>query len=369
MNYQLPDIKKASVATKKVFVTTDLDVPLSDRREIEDDTRLRAGLPTVEYLLGRRARIIVGGKLGRPGGKVDRDLSLEPVARWYTKQERCIRYHLRFKNTREKIGDLDGWELSDNFFVLENLRFYPGEEKNDLDFSKKLAGLADIYVNDAFALSHRNNASVVGIPNLLPHFAGLHLQEEVKNLSAVLDSPKRPLAVVIGGKKMETKLPLVKKMLEIADHVLVGGKLAQEIKEFLARNNGDIRNYRARLIIGDSNKELSDITAESIKEFMRVIHQAEMVVWNGSMGIIDKKSGVKSQESKVMEDTEKGTRELAHAIVESKAYKVVGGGDTVEYLQRIGLVSKFDFVSTGGGAMLAFLSGEKLPGLEALLDK
>lgn len=341
---KLPDIKNVNLKGKRVFVRADLDVPLSEFRVIEDETRLVAGMPTIQYLLEKGARVIVGGHLGRPRG-FDKNLSLEPVAKWFSIKYKVL--SIKYK----KLEDFDGWEIGENLFLLENLRFYEGEEKNDPEFAQKLAKLADIYVNDAFAMCHRNHASIVGVPSLLSHYAGLRLQKEVEELSNILEKPKRPLVVIIGGQKIETKLPLIEKMEKFADFVLVGGKIAQEAKKVKA-------NLNKKVIVADSNQEGTDITEESLNQFLSVIKNAKTIVWNGPLGRIGAQ--------KV--DSERGTKELAKAIAQSSAYKVIGGGDTTEFVKRIGLFDKFDFVSTGGGAMLTFLSGEKLPGLEALIN-
>lgn len=355
---KLPSLRDIDVAGKRVFVRADLDVPLAQQptannkqTTIEDDTRLKAAMPTIEYLLQQGATVIVGGHLGRPhnarasrgkSNSVDEHSSLGPVARWLS--ERFKIYDARFK----KIGDLDGWQISDNLWLLENLRFYDGEEENDPEFAKKLASLADVYVNDAFSVAHRAHASVIGLARLLPHYAGLRLTKEVEVLSQVLENTKRPLVVIIGGAKVETKLPLVEKMRKFADYVLIGGKLPQQ------HSLQNIKNEK--LIIADLIEEGTDITKESVDRFLQAIEKAATIVWNGPLGLIHKDAI----------DTEKGTREVAAAIAQSSAYKIVGGGDTIDYLQRLGIIDKFDFVSMGGGAMLAFLSGKKLPGIEAL---
>lgn len=339
---QLPLLKNADVKGKTVFLRADLDVPLVNGR-IEDDTRLLAAIPTIEYLLKNNAKIIIAGHLGRPKG-IDKSLSLEPVAHWFS-----IKYKaLSIK--QGKRGEFDGWEIGLNIFLLENLRFYEGEEKNDPEFVKKLASLAEIYVNDAFTTSHRNHASIVGVPAFLPHFAGFHLEKEITNLSKAMENPKRPMVVVIGGVKVETKLPLIEKMLTIADFVLVGGKIAQEPEVKKIQN--------AKLFVASLTDDGNDISPESIGKFIDIINKAEMIVWNGPLGLI-KADNI---------DTEKGTREIAKAITKSNAYKIVGGGDTLDYLRQLGIIAQFDFVSIGGGAMLSFLSGEKLPGIEALLQ-
>jgi phosphoglycerate kinase len=349
-------LKNAKINGKRVFLRLDLDVPLVDGK-IDDDTRLISAIPTIEYLLKQNAKVIIAGHLGRPKG-IDKNLSLEPVADWFASK-------LKIGNWKLKITTLSGfmgWEIGPNVFLLENLRFYEGEEKNDLEFSKKLASLAQVYVNDAFAMCHRSHASVVGITHFLPHFAGLHLEKEFTNLTQAIKNPKRPLVVIIGGKKIETKLPLVEKMHRIADYVLVGGKIADETRILVKVQHEKILGPKAVLLVADLTPDGLDITEKDAENFLQVINLAKTVIWNGSMGVTSQKSKVKSQKS----DTEKGTRLIAQGIIKSGAYAIAGGGDTVEYLNKLKIADKFSFVSTGGGAMLSLLSGEKLPGLVAL---
>lgn len=353
---KLPLLKNADVNSKTVFLRADLNVPLTEHEtsntkneiKILDDTRLIAVLPTIEYLLKNGAKVILASHLGRPVG-TDKSLSLTPVARWFS-----IKYKT-LSNKYAKIGEFDGWEITLKLFLLENLRFHDGEEKNDLAFSKRLAHLADLYINDAFAMSHRCHASIVGITHFLPHFAGFQLEKEIENLSRAIDHPKRPLVVVIGGKKIETKLPIVSKMHKIADYVLVGGKIAEESLIFLQLRHKKTVGKKSVLVVADLTPDGSGITEKSLSNFLDIISLSKTVIWNGSMGIIAEN-----------EDQFQATRKIAEAIIKSKAFSVVGGGDTVEFLNRVKLIDKFSFVSTGGGAMLAFLSGEKLPGLEAL---
>jgi phosphoglycerate kinase len=345
-------LKNADVKNKKVFLRVDLDVPVIGGK-IEDDTRLISAIPTIEYLIKQGAKIIIAGHLGRPKG-IDRTFSLEPVAKWFQKQFLISNFQF------SKRGEFEGWEIGESIFLLENLRFNEGEEKNDPEFSKKLATLAEVYVNDAFAMCHRNHASIVGITKFLPHFAGLHLQEEIEVLSEVLKNPKRPLVVIIGGAKIETKLPLVEKMHHIADYVLVGGKIVEETKILIKVQHEKITGQKAVLLVADTVTDNSDITPKDAENFLQIIGLAKTIVWNGSMGIVGGKS-----ESLV---SEKGSKMIAEGILQTKAYSVVGGGDTLEYLNKLGILNKFSFASTGGGAMLNFLSGEKLPGVEALAD-
>lgn len=347
----LPDIRTADVENKTVLVRLDTDVPV-ENGQITDDSRLKAGLATVASVLDRGGKIVILGHLGRPDGEVVSALSLAPVAKWFAEKLRVGSEKLEVI----KFGDFDGWKLHENVSVLENLRFYSGEEKNDPEFAIQLAKLGQVYTNDSFAVSHREHCSVVGIATLLPHFAGVRLQEEVSVLDGLLNNPKRPMVVVIGGAKMETKLPLITTMEKIADHVLVGGKIASEYR------NSDIN---PKVLVGTLNAEGTDVTEESIEKFLSIINSCATVVWNGPMGVINSKFKIKSSELN-FDESSKGTVLLAQGIAKSSAYKVVGGGDTVEFIQRMGLTDKFDFVSTGGGAMLAFLSGENLPGLEVL---
>ena len=412
MDNNLSTIRDVDVKGKTVFLRLDLDVPLAKLKTenskpetiIDDDTRLKAGLPTINYLLENGAKVIIAGHLGRPEKKYpisndEIESSLEIVTGWLQKQLTINKKQL----TKEKIGNFNGWKLNDNLSILENLRFYESEEKNDLEFAKKLSSLAEIYVNDAFAVCHRAHASIIGVPKFLPHFAGLHLEKEIEVLSKVLENPIRPLIVIIGGAKMETKLPLVRKMNNIADYILVGGLIAKEACLLQAEKR------KAEIIVAGLNGNETDITQESVERFVEIIKKAKTIVWNGPVGKINDgsignppslanvpargpvagfppasaPSHIRSATTSVRAvgslstratppvgtknaDTEKGTREMAKAIINSHAYKIVGGGDTIEFLDKEGLVKDFDFVSTGGGAMLSFLSGEKLPGLEAL---
>ena len=354
----LPLLRNADVKEKTVFLRADLDVPLVGGK-IEDDTRLLSAIPTIEYLLKNNAKVIIAGHLGRPKPNSEfriqnSEFSLKPVAHWFASKLEIRNWKLEIRN----LNGFEGWEIVKNIFLLENLRFFEGEEKNDPEFAKKLALLADIYVNDAFAMCHRDHASIAGITKFLPHFTGFHLEKEITNLTKSLENPKRPLVVIVGGKKIETKLPLVEKMHRIADYVLVGGKIAQESKELIKEQHEKIKGQKAVLLIADSNSDKTDITEQDAENFLQILSLAKTIVWNGSMGII----GGKSENLK----TEAGTKKITEGILKTNAYTIVGGGDTVEYLNKLGVLDKFSFASTGGGAMLAFLSGEKLPGLKAL---
>lgn len=353
--YNLPDLKTANVKSKKVLLRLDLDIPFSIDGKIEDDTRLKDSLETLGYLLKNGATVFIAGHLGRPKGVDDR-LSLLPIASWYAKELRITNNELQ----KTKIGDFDGFKISDNLYLLENIRFYKGEEANELEFARKLASLADIYINDAFAVSHRNHASIVGVAKLLPHFAGFRLKKEVEALSSLLENPKRPLVVIVGGAKIETKLPLVEKMHHLADYVLVGGKIAEETRTLLRvqheKINTSTNGRKSALLVADLDSDETDITSKDAENFLQIVNLAKTIIWNGPVG---KTEGNEK-------NLEIGTAKLAKGIAQSGVYTVVGGGDTIGYLKEIGLLEKFSFVSTGGGAMLEFLSGNKLPGLQVL---
>lgn len=359
---KLPDLKKTDLESRKVLLRLDLDVPLSPNSTIQDDTRLLDSLETLTYLLDNGATVFIIGHLGRPEHKLkiqnseskieDSKYSLEPVARWFKKH-----FNNTYQHSETFIDGFYGWKISEYLFLLENLRFYKGEEENDREFSKKLASLADIYVNDAFAVSHREHSSLVGVAKFLPHFAGFRLRKEVETLGNILQNPKRPLVVIIGGAKIETKLPVVEKMHHLADYVLVGGKIAEETKVLLKVQHEKVKGRKSVLLVADLNSQETDITPKDAENFLQIINLAKTVVWNGPLGKVEEQIG----------DKDAGSFKVASCIVKSGAYSIVGGGDTLGFLQKIGLLSKFSFVSTGGGAMLEFLSGEKLPGIEALI--
>jgi phosphoglycerate kinase len=361
--FNFKNLSEEDIKNRNVFLRADLDVPLKKEdgeTKIADSTRLKAWLPTLELILKNQGNLTIGGHLGRPKqqisfldskssiSNIDKEFSLQPVAEW-------LKHKLELQNklTLCQKNGFYGWELTGNLFFLENLRFYKEEEENNLEFAKKLAKGFDIYVNDAFASCHRANTSIAAMPTFLQHFAGLRLKEEVKVLSSVLENPKRPLTVVIGGAKVETKLPVVSKMVDIADCILVGGEIAAHATTILDTYK-EYQGGKTTLLIADLIPSGKEITEQSIDKFLPKIYASRTVVWNGPMGFFE--GGF-----------EKATLELANAIIKSDAYSVIGGGDTLSFLKKHNLLDKFSFASTGGGAMLDFLAGQKMPGLEALV--
>ncbi|MBP9815141.1 MAG: phosphoglycerate kinase [Candidatus Levybacteria bacterium] len=335
-----------NLQNKNVLVRIDSDVDIKNDT-ILDDTRLLSSLETIEYIINHGGNAILMGHLGRPDGKINPEYSLEIVAKWYAK---------RFKGAvkQETLEEFSCWKITDNLLLLENIRFNKGEEENDEAFAKKLASLGDIFVNEAFAVSHRAHATTVGIAKLLPSYAGFHLQKEVKTLENVMKNPKRPLAVLIGGAKIETKLPIVEKMHHIADYVLVGGKIAEETKILIKVQHEKIVGHKSAVLVADNTIDGLDITDKDAENFMQIMALCKTIVWNGPVG--------KMGDPK----TEANSLKIAKSIIDSGAYSVVGGGDSLTLLEQHHLLNKFSFVSTGGGAMLEFLSGKKLPGISIL---
>ncbi|MFH1561465.1 MAG: phosphoglycerate kinase [Patescibacteria group bacterium] len=308
-------------SNKTVLVRIDCDVDLRKEKRtwlVDEDFRLKAVLPTIHFLQEKQVKkIILLGHLGRPKGKVVKELSLKPVADWFAKQ-------------KVKVD------------LFENLRFSPKEQENDLGFTKKLAKGADVFVNDALAVSHRRDASIVGLPKILPSFLGLRFESEIKVLSWIRKSIPRPLVFVLGGSKSD-KVDYLKFLSDFADYLLVGGKLPL------------LTDYKnKKMILAKLSKNKRDLSSESIEEFKKVINLAKGIIWAGPMGVYEE------------EENQKGTFEVAKAITKSQAFKVACGGDTHRVISRLNIWDRFDFVSVGGGATLQFLQKQTLPGIEAI---
>ena len=380
-------LKDIEVAQKRVLVRVDFNVSLDAAGRVVDDFRLRATLPTIQYLKARGAKIILLAHLGRPKDK-DK-FSLKPIVEKLSEllsqkvklAPDCVGEEIKIMAQELKSGEI---------LMLENLRWHPEEEKNDTFFAKQLAALGEVYINDAFGVSHRAHASVAAITQFLPSGAGLLLAKEVDNLTRVRDNPEHPLCAVIGGAKISTKIKLIQSFLNKAEDIILGGALANtmlhakgiaigrsftetidlpDLKNLeitsskihlpldavLCENQEGTGAFRIGAVGSTGEQELIlDIGPDSQKMFAGIIARAKMVVWNGPMGLFESKS------------FDGGTISVAQAIVASGAYSVVGGGETVAFLEKLGFIDKFSFVSTGGGAMMEFLSGEKLPGVEAL---
>jgi len=346
----LPTVDRANISDKRVFVRADIDIPL-DHGKITDDTRLRDSWPTIKYLLDLNCTVVLAGHLGRPEGRVVPELSSKPVAQWLGERIKYNVSSIKGDEKTEKVvltQEISGFVVSPKLTVLENLRFDPKEEANNPDFARQLADLADVYVNESFASIEREHASVVGVPKFLPHYAGFRLAKEVKVLTGILEEPQRPLVVIIGGAKLETKVPVIAKMFEHAEQLILGGKI---LTEDLGRYKDD-----SKLKLLQLTADAKDTTLESIDKVADVIARASTIIWNGPLGAIEDIN------------YQVGTKRLVELIITNQAaYKVVGGGDTIGFLNKIGLTNKFNWVSSGGGSMLKLLSDEELVGIAALL--
>lgn len=329
-------ITKEIAHNKKVIIRLDLDVPL-ENNEVKDKTRLIAVLPTLNLLNDSASQVIIIGHAGRPDGKAIPELSLRPIA---TTLSQLLDQPIEF------LDQVTPTEISSSakLIMLENLRFDAREETNDPEFAKQLAQYGDLFVFEAFAVSHRKAASTVGITEFLPSYAGLRVTTEVAELSEILEKPLHPLLVIVGGAKIETKLPVINNMLEKADHIFVGGKLPYEI----AQKNMTFPN---KVIVAEMNDSGLDISPTMYPTVARLIHDAAMIVWNGPVGKFEDESA------------REGTHQVAHAIATSKAKTIIGGGETNEAVALFQIEDKIAFISVGGGAMLEFLSGKELPAL------
>ncbi len=394
MSFSKASVREAEVEGKRVLVRVDFNVPL-DGGAVADDTRIRAALPTIASLRERGAAVVLVSHLGRPKGRVDPALSMRPVGE---RLAELIGTEVRLapavvgEEVEAMAGELGPGEV----LLLENVRYEPGETENDPALAEGLAKLADVYVNDAFGAAHRAHASTAGVAGLLPGCAGLLLEREVTELTRVVDSPERPLVVVLGGAKVTDKVGVIDRFLEVADEILIGGamcfsffrargiatgdSLVEEegvglAREALAKAEGSDCELRlpVDLVLGEAfDAETTvrpsegvevpdgwmglDIGPRSAAAYAERICVAGTVLWNGPMGAFE------------LAPFAAGTRAVAEAVADAPGTTVIGGGDSVAALQQFGLADKVDWLSTGGGASLELLEGKKLPGVEALRD-
>lgn len=388
-------VRDLDVAGKKVLVRVDFNVPLNDKGEITDDTRITASLPTIQYLLEQKAAVILMAHLGRPKGQVKPELSLAPVAKHLGKllgkkilfAPDCVGEVAQAAASKLKPGHI---------LLLENLRFHKEEEKNDMDFAEKLASLADLYVNDGFGVSHRAHASVEGVTHFLPAAAGFLLEKEIQYVGQAVTNPLHPFVAIIGGAKVSDKIGVISNLLDKVDTLLIGGGMANTFlaaqgykmgkslveedkldlaKELLAKAKKNKVNMllptdlvMAAAFAPDAEhvtekvKNLNqaymalDIGAETSKAYAEALADAKMIVWNGPMGVFE------------MDAFCKGTEAVAKAVAKSRAISIVGGGDSVAAIEKLGLAKRITHISTGGGASLEYLEGKVLPGVAALDD-
>lgn len=385
-------IKDIDVKGKRVLVRVDFNVPVKDG-VVGDDTRIRAALPTIQYLLEHGAAVILASHLGRPKGGPDPKYTMYPVADYLANllgcpvafAEDCIGPETELTAKNLKAGEV---------LLLENTRFHAGEEKNDPEMAKKLAALADVYVNDAFGTAHRAHASTEGVAKFLPGVAGFLMEKEIRYLGQAVADPQRPFVAILGGAKISDKIGVIRNLLIKADTILIGGGMANTFfkakglqvgdslvqdealevaKELLSQGGNKIHlpvdvkiadkfdnDAQSEVIPAGSIADgwrILDIGPETIEAYRKVILQAGTVVWNGPMGVFE------------FSQFAKGTYGIAQAVADSRAVSVIGGGESVAAIQESGLASRITHISTGGGASLEMLEGLVLPGLAALQDK
>ena len=394
----LSSLNKSVLEGKKVLVRVDFNVPLDDNGAITDDTRIRAAIPTIKYLVDNSAKVILAAHFGRPKGQVNEKMRLTPVAE---RLSAIISKKVVLSNSC--IGD-DALSLSNklengDIMLLENVRFYPEEEKNDSNFAKELASIADMYVNDAFGAAHRAHASTEGVTKFLtPSVAGFLLEKELKYLQGAIDNPTRPLAAIVGGSKVSSKIGVLDSLLDKCDKIIIGGgmiftfykargldvgnSLVEEDKLELAKNLEEKAQSKgvqlllpSDVVLADSfsptaNSKISDINnisgdwmgldigPDSIKLFQDALSECKTIIWNGPMGVFE------------FDKFANGTNAIALTLSQlssnSDVCTIIGGGDSVAAVEKAGLAEKMSHISTGGGASLELLEGKVLPGLAAL---
>ena len=389
-------IRDIDLENKKVIIRCDFNVPMDENKNITDNARIVAALPTIKYLLENNCAIILCSHLGRPKGEFKPEFSLKPVAKELSKllnKEVIMANDVIGEDAKEKAKQLKNGEI----MLLENVRFHREETDNDPEFSKQLASLAEIYVNDAFGAAHRAHSSTAGVAQYLPAVAGFLIEKELKFLGNALNNPERPFVAILGGAKVSDKIGVIDNLLEKVDTLIIGGgmaytffkaqgyevgkslceldklDLAKELME-KAKNKGVKLMLPADTKIGkefDINTESKtvkcteipadwegfDIGEEAIKQFSEELRKAKTVVWNGPLGLFE------------FPQFAVGTNSIAKVLSEIDATTIIGGGDSAAAVKKAGLQDKMTHISTGGGASLEFLEGKKLPGIECLMDK
>lgn len=388
-------LKDLDLSGKKVLVRVDFNVPLQEG-QITDDTRIRAALPTIEYLQDQQARIILVSHLGRPKGQVNEKYSLAPVAERLGEllgQKVVFNREIIGPQAREAVEALEPGQV----MLLENVRFLPGEEKNDPELARELASLADLFVNDAFGTAHRAHASTAGVAGYLPAAAGMLLEKEIEVMGGALTDPQRPFIAILGGAKVSDKIGVIKNLLTKVDHLIIGGGMAntflkakgfdvgksllEEDKVSLAQSllaeaeeKGVSFHLPEDVVIApsldapDRSREVSidrvpadqmilDIGPETGRRYGEIIKTARTVVWNGPMGVFE------------VDAFARGTEAVAQAMAQVDGVTIIGGGDSVAAVEKVGVADRMSHISTGGGASLEFLEGKELPGVAALADR
>ncbi len=389
-------VKDIDLKDKKVLVRCDFNVPMDENQNITDDTRIKAALPTINYLLEQNCKVILCSHLGRPKGEVLPEFSLKPVAKELSKllgKDVVMANDVVGEDAKQKAENLQNGEV----LLLENLRFHREETDNDPEFAKKLASFGEVFVNDAFGTAHRAHASTEGVTKYLPAVSGFLIEKELKFLGDAISNPERPFMAILGGRKVSDKIGVIESLLEKVDVLLIGGAMAYTFFKAMGYGVGDSiceldkldlakelmqkakdKNVKFMLPVDtkvgkefDPNTESKvvknseipngwegfDIGTETIKIYSEELQKAKTIIWNGPLGLSE------------FEQFAVGTNSIAKVLADLDAVKIIGGGDSAAAIEKAGLADKFTHISTGGGASLEFLEGRKLPGIEALLDK
>jgi 3-phosphoglycerate kinase len=388
-------LKDVQLNGKTVLMRADFNVPLDNNGSITDDSRIRAAMPSIEYILDKGAKLVLMSHLGRPKGEVNPEFSLDPVAkrlselsgRQITKTDDCIGPSVSETVSKMSEGDV---------VLLENLRFHKEEKNNDPEFAKQLASLAEVFVEDAFGTCHRAHASTVGVTEYLPSVAGFLVQKEIEYFEKVTSDPDKPFCLILGGAKVADKIPVIENMLDKVDYILIGGAMAYTFLKSKGKNTGNSRLEEGMLetvntifekagvnnvnislpedhVVAQQIKEAEetkvvgvdipegwiglDIGPRTIKSFQSILEKSKTIVWNGPVGLFE------------MAAFSEGTKAIAEYIAGLNATTVIGGGDTAAAINKLSLGKKMSHMSTGGGASLEYLEGKQLPGIAALEDK
>ena len=389
-------VKDIDLKGKKVFVRCDFNVPMDENRNITDNTRIVAALPTIKYLLEQNCKLILASHLGRPKGEYKPEYSLAPVAKELSKllgKEVIMANDVVGEDATSKASNLKEGEI----LLLENVRFHKEETENNPEFSKKLASMAEVFVNDAFGTAHRAHSSTTGIASYLPAVSGFLIEKELKFLGNAVNNPERPFVAILGGAKVSDKIGVIDSLLEKVDTLMIGGGMAYTFFKAQGYEVGNSICEMDKLDLAKSAMEKAkqkgvklmlpvdtkigkefkadtesktveyteipadwegfDIGAETIKMFSDELRNAKTVIWNGPLGLFE------------FDQFAIGTNEIAKVLSEIDATTIIGGGDSAAAVKKAGLEDKMTHISTGGGASLEFLEGKKLPGIEALMDK
>ena len=389
-------VKDIDLKNKKVLVRCDFNVPMDENKNITDNRRIVAALPTIKYLLAQNCKVVLCSHLGRPKGEFKPEYSLKPVAKELSKllgKEVIMAQDVIGEDAKNKAENLKNGEV----LLLENVRFHRQETDNDPEFAEKLASFGEIFVNDAFGTAHRAHASTEGVTKYLPAVSGFLIEKELKFLGEALENPERPFVAILGGSKVSDKIGVIENLLEKVDTLIIGGGMAYTFFKAQGYSVGDslceedkcelaleimekAKEKKVKFLLPIDNKigkefkpdtesktvksteipdgwEGLDIGEETIKLYKEELQNAKTIVWNGPLGVFE------------FDQFAVGTNEIAKALGDIDAIKIIGGGDSAAAVEKAGLADKMTHISTGGGASLEFLEGKKLPGIEALMDK